>query len=144
MKNIKYTELKTQEYIVSPLFNDKEVSLLFALRSECVRECKANFKSSFKNSQEIFCKICTEKKIDNQPHVLECKVLSKSLKSEELEISYEDIFHDTKTQKNVTVLFMKLLQLKSTLNEKEDYPSTLQSLNCEVLKNGYNLQTLYC
>ena len=31
VKNIPYTELKMQEYIVSPIFNDKEVSLLFAL-----------------------------------------------------------------------------------------------------------------
>ena len=117
------------------------------LRSECVSECKANFKSYFKNSQEIFCKICIEKKIDNQRHVLECKVLRKNLKSEELvknKISYEDIFNDTEKQKNVTALFMKLLQLKNILNGEEDYPSTLQSFNCEVLKNGYNLQTLYC
>ena len=131
---------------MSPIFNDKEVSLLFALRSECVRECKANFRSYYKDSQEIFCILCTEKKIDNQQHVLECKVLSNNCKSEELvknKISYEDIFKDTNKQKNVTALFMQLLQIKNN-SSKEDYRSTLQNINCEVLKNGYNLQTLYC
>ena len=76
----------------------------------------------------------------------ECKMLSKHCKSEKLvknKISYEDIFKDTNKQKNVTDLFMQLLQIKNALS-KEDYPSTLQNSSCKALKNGYNLQTLYC
>ena len=55
VKEIKYTGLETQGYITSPIFNDKEVSPLFAMRSNCVRQCKANFSSQYKQSQEIFC-----------------------------------------------------------------------------------------
>ena len=111
-----------------------------------MRECKANFRSYYKESQEIFCTLCTEKKIDNQQHVLECKMLSKHCKSEKLvknKILYEDIFEDTNKQKNITDLFMQLLQIKNALS-KEDYSSTLQNNSCKALKNGYNLQTLYC
>ena len=97
-----------------------------------MRECKAKFRSYYKESQEIFCTLCTEKKIDNQQHVLECKILNKHCKSEKLvknKILYEDIFEDTNKQKNITDLFMQLLQIKNALS-KEDYPSNLQNINC--------------
>ena len=60
VKGIQYSTLETQGYITSPLFSDSEVSLLFAMRSMCVRECKANFSSQYRSTQEVYCTLCTE------------------------------------------------------------------------------------
>ena len=141
--NIKYTKLETQGYITSPIFTDKEVSLLFALRSMCVKVCKANFSSQYKQTQDILCTSCNEKKVDNQQHVLECKELLKHLKSEEVvkeKILYTDIFEDTVKQKNITTLFAQLMVIKNNKSENKD-PSTPQSLDYEVLKTSYNVQS---
>ena len=144
VKNIRYKALETQGYIKSHLFTDKDVSLLFALRSECLKECKANFKSQFQNENEILCKLCTEMKPDNQQHMVECKELISKIKSQELvneKIEYEDIYKDTQKQKNITMMFSQLLKIRQ--NKKgENCPSTLQNQNCKVLKNGINVQ--YC
>merc|ERR1712240_171339 len=131
--NIKYTALETQGYITSPIFTDKEVSMLFALRSECLRECKANFKSQFKHDYEIICSLCTEKKLDDQRHMLKCKELSKEMNNKELikdKIEYSDMYGDVMKQKVITALYTQLVKIKqSKIN-----PSTLQNNNCDVLK----------
>ena len=110
------------------MFSDSEVSLLFALRSKCVKVCKANFRTHFKSTQDVFCKFCNESKFDDQPHMLECKELNKHVLSNELakqQVKYSDIFENTEKQKEITCLFSKLLQIRSdkTIN---NYPSTPQ------------------
>ena len=56
---INYTALETQGYIKSQLFTDKEVALLFSLRSKCLKECNANFKSQCKETNEMLCILYT-------------------------------------------------------------------------------------
>ena len=115
------------------------MSLLFAMRSMCVRECKANF-SSIYSPEQLLCHFCTEKKRYVQPHILQCKGLLDRLKSNELvqeNIQYSDIFKNPRKQKNTTSLISKLLDIKKTLMNETD-PSTLQ---CQVLETSYNLQT---
>ena len=127
--------MNTLNYIIS----DKEVSLLFAMRSMCIRECKANFSSTY-NPEQLLCNFCTEMKRDDQPHILHCKGLKNRLKSNELvqeNIQYSDIFKNPSKQKNITSLFSKLLDIKKTLMIETD-PSTLQ---CQVLETSYTLQT---
>ena len=51
VRDIKYTKLKTQKYMTSPLFSDEEVALLFAMRSKCVRECRTNFSSMYNETK---------------------------------------------------------------------------------------------
>ena len=103
VRDVKYNTLKVQKYITSPLFSDREVSLLFALRSKYVKECKANFRSHY--PQDILCKFCDKNEPDDQQHMLECIELNKHIKSQELSknnIEYSDIFEDPSKQKEVT------------------------------------------
>ena len=134
VRDVKYTTLQVQRYITSPLFSDKEVSLLFALRSKCVKECKANFSSQFKNPQDILCKFCDENKPDDQQHMLDCTELNKHVKSQELSknrIEYSDIFQDPVKQKEVTNLFSNILKVK---NDKDNnlHPSNPQYQICSA------------
>ena len=142
VKDIQYDKLETQRYMTSPLFSDEEVSLLFALRSKCVRECKANFSSMY-SENGILCVLCTENKSDDQPHLLQCKAIARNLNSDEVargQISYMDIYGDHNKQKAATALLSKLVNIKKTMTENSQPsaldPSTLSDL---VLKFSYDL-----
>merc|ERR1712240_493595 len=43
IKTIKYTQLETQKYLLSPIFSNEDINQLYALRSGTTN-CKANFK----------------------------------------------------------------------------------------------------
>ena len=77
IKDIQFTKLETQNYMTSPLFQNSEVCLLFALRSKYV-DCKANFKSQYRNTH-LLCDYCTESD-DTQQHILLCKAICKAKK----------------------------------------------------------------
>ena len=109
-------KLEIQKYMTSVLFSNKEVSLLYSLRSRSV-DCKANFKQKYLN-KSLLCTLCNEV-LDDQKHLLSCKILLKNLKTIEIssEIKYEDIFaDDEKKQKNITALYMKLIRMKNAVH----------------------------
>ena len=142
VKDVPYKKFETQKYLTSPLFTDEEVALLFAVRSKCLRECKANFSSMY-SAEDLLCMLCTEKETDDQPHILSCKALSKNLNSDEVtrsKISYLDIFEDHIKQKEVTTLISNLLNIKKTMTQNSQQttidPSILSNL---MLKTSYNL-----
>ena len=130
IKDVQYKSLETQQYMTSTLFNNTEVCLLFALRSRYI-DCKTNFRYKYKND-DLLCQLCGQSE-DNQPHLLQCKILSKYFESEE-KVEYNDIFScDLRRQKLITTIFSKLLKLRKILTTN---PSVLD----EMLKNRYNLQ----
>ena len=95
MREIQYDKLETQRYMTSPLFSNIEVSLLYAIRSKAL-DCKSNFKNRYTNDN-LLCKIC-EEELDDQPRILQCKILNSKLKSEEAvsgQVRYEDIWRSS-------------------------------------------------
>ena len=60
IKDIKYEKLEVQEYMISPLFTDEEVNLLYAIRSRALN-CKMNFKNRYRNDDLL----CMKKMIPN-------------------------------------------------------------------------------
>ena len=137
VKNVEYTKLETQKYMTSPLFNDQDVSLLYAMRSRAL-ECKSNYKSKYKNN-DLVCSICSEEE-DDQPHIMQCKVLNSKLASDDVvreKIEYNDIFRNHQKQKVIVTLYEKLLKIRKTmLEDQQNDPSTSDM----ALKNCYNLQ----
>lgn len=139
VKSIKYQKLQTQHYIKSPLFNNNEVNLLHALRSRMVNT-KANFPSKYQNN--LNCPLCDRSR-DDQPHILECQVLKDKLKTEEVTIErnvYNDLFEDTLKQKEITVLFSRLLDIRETLVDEDLVKMTNPSSSAEMLKSNDDLQ----
>ena len=144
VKDVPYRKFETQKYMTSPLFTDEEVALLFAMRSKCVRECKANFSSMF-NAGDLLCLLCTEKKTDDQPHTLQCKAINRNLNSDEVargKISYLDIFEDHIKQKEVTALFSKLLNIKKTVTENSQ-PTIMVPSSLSVCYNLHDCTVNY-
>ena len=75
VKNIIHTETRyPQKYLTDARFSNKETSLLFNLRSQCVNE----FRSNFFISKCQLCKSCE----DSQEHALVCHLLGSHMKTE--------------------------------------------------------------
>ena len=74
VKEIEYKKLSIQNYILSPLFSNEEVNLLYALRSRGT-DCKANFKNKYLHSN-LLCPLC-QGEIEDQQHLVKCKKLLK-------------------------------------------------------------------
>ena len=94
VKDVQYNKLETQRYMTSPVFNDLEVSLLYAMRSRAL-ECKSKYKNKYKND-DLLCSICSLEE-DDQPHIMQCKVLNSKIASDDVvreKIEYKDIFRD--------------------------------------------------
>ena len=128
IRNIAYSKLEIQNYMKSPIFSDEEVNTLHALRSRAI-DCKANYKSMYKD-EDFLCTLCRLENCD-QKHILECKVLLDTFKTEEISnhnIVYEDIFHKEVTkQKAVTSLFQALIELRRKMLQdlqSQQSPST--------------------
>ena len=137
VQNIKYTELRQQNYLKSILFSKEEANLLFDLRTKTSK----NFKSNFPNFNNT-CLHCPLRcwginelpLFDTQEQILQCKKLS-NVKSRALtagKVEYSCLFEDIKKQKEIVTLIKILLEEKQKLcppGAKLD-PSTVQSLCC--------------
>ena len=116
---IVYKSLDTQEYLLSSQFSNEEAKILFALRSHSIRGIKANFSSA--NKENIYCplKCDTTPMIDEQRHLLVCKVICSSLSISQLEAlkttQYEDIYGSIHKQKEAVIVFRWLLALRQKL-----------------------------
>ena len=139
ISNIEYTELKIQDYMISPIFTNIEVNLLHALRSRMV-DVKMNFKSKY---SDLSCPLCSAHE-DDQPNVLNCKVLKSKIITDDIaihKIFYEDIFKETKRQKEITHLFQKLLSIRKEEENKNKICKAAPSISAEMLENDDDIQT---
>ena len=140
ISHIKYEKLETQKYFTSEIFNDEEVNLLFALRSRTV-DCKGNFKSKYKDSN-LTCQYCKTHE-DDQPHMLNCESMRKSLKSTEViegKYEYEDIFKDVWKQKIITQVFKKVIEIREQFKDQTE-PGAPDLCTVPVLVNSADLHS---
>ena len=80
VKDIKYSELKPQEYLLSNLFTNKDTELLFNLRTKTNKNFKANFPSLHQRGLSCPLLCWTDQEIaphDTQENLLECQTLWK-------------------------------------------------------------------
>ena len=88
--DLKYNNLKIQDYFLSMKMNIKQCNLLFSLRAR-MTPVKCNFPKSY---DDLTCPVCRDTNYqDKQSHILHCKTL---LNGENIlvdkEVSYEDLF----------------------------------------------------
>ena len=126
VKDIKYEELKIQEYLCSPLFSRKEQSLLFRLRSRTVAGIKADFGNMYGDDKS--CPVCTpHMHQDTIPELLSCPTIVAELKRTNMfndTIFHSDIFTDDCTvQKAATVYFTKVLEIRERLLNQDNIPA---------------------
>ena len=138
VNQIKYTQLETQKYLLSPIFSNEDVNQLYALRSGTTN-CKVNFKNKYING-DLLCDLCGKENQDQQ-HLLKCEVLLRKLKSKQMLNNcpeYENIYsRDVIKQKEITLLYRDLFKIKSEMETEDSQraPSTVGM----VLVNDDNL-----
>ena len=113
VKNVNFSKLQIQDYLLPNSLEMKQQKLLFQLRTSMV-ELKSNFK---RKHNDNLCPIC-HKDGDDQPHLLQCSELinGMNLLSEKEIILHEDIFSEiVEKQARVTRLFESLFNLRKKL-----------------------------
>ena len=114
-KNIKFNKLEMQEYLKTDLLTKKEVNMLFAMRTKCVRGIKTNFKSMKNTCQHCPLK-CSEDTpaIDSQDHVFQCSALGGS------DTDMDFIHAGPVEQSHLVKTFCKLIIRREQLLEGEE------------------------
>ena len=101
-----------QPYLITNKLSNNQVSLLFNLRTPCVRGIKDNFHGQY--NQNLKCDLC-KKETDSQVHILKCHVLKQHIQWDQEKVKYEHIHGTLQQQINVTNLLCALLELHSPL-----------------------------
>ena len=100
------------------MFSNYEVEMLFRLRSRNI-DVKSNFKTKYEkeSNSNLQCRMNNCNDIEDQQHLINCTpILDKLSKKFDLEnISYNDLFGNTKKQKKVVQLFIALLDARSSI-----------------------------
>ena len=121
IKNIRYDHYKIQNYITNPKLKYEEASLLFALRSQTVKNIKCNLKSFSQNDK--MCPLCMKSE-DTQEHCLQCPKLKNVQDKVKNHIDYNHIFSNCEVeQKAVAALFFTILEARQRLVQ-EGLPGT--------------------
>ena len=114
--NMYHENLKQpQSYLLTNKLNNKQASLLFNMRVQCVRGIKENFHKHYNNN--LKCDLCKNEN-DNQNHLLNCQVIKQHIKWNNKTIKYEHIFGTLEEQINVTILLSALLEVRDWLLEE--------------------------
>ena len=85
VRNLEYINFETQPYLISPLFNDKETSMLAALRSRTHSSFKVNFRHLYGGMVDCPLKCWSPNEIhpeDSQEHLLLCRILFEKFTTE--------------------------------------------------------------
>ena len=136
IREIQYTKLNIQPYLLSQLFINNESKVLAALRSRTHESFKSNFRNLYGGNTECPLK-CWENgeipKQDTQQHILECSDIHKDFLCTDIvngSIQYSDILgSDTQKQKELIVLYGRLLTRKENLLSERE-PALLDPCIC--------------
>ena len=121
VKDMKYAEYKMQNYLKNSEMNYEEATLLFALRSQTVKDIKLNTKTFSQNDK--MCPLCLKFE-DTQKHCIECPKLKSVRDQFKDDIKYDHIFSNCELeQKAVASLFFSILETRQRLIQ-EGLPGT--------------------
>ena len=121
VKNIKYEEFTCQTYLKSSKLSFNEASILFALRSQTLKDVKSNTRSFSQNDN--LCPLCMKSE-DTQTHCLQCPKLKNVIKPTEKHIEYKQIFSKCESeQQEVASLFLRIVEKRNQLLQ-EGLPGT--------------------
>ena len=152
VKHIRYSELKTQEYLVNNLFSNKDAEMLFNLRTKTDKNFKANFPSLNRGSLccPLLCWTAQEAApLDTQEHLFECTKLKMTVNQNGTD--YAQLFGNAQSQKEILENFKRLIAyreskiMETSLPEKPLDPSTVQDLCCDfTVSTNYVSNVLSC
>ena len=116
-KEIRYTELKTQLYLLSGTnLTTQDQKQIYLIRTRSI-DCKANFPSKFGFDKKCIIDSCLAE--DNQKHIYKTSCYNSQNTSNNLminQLKYEDIYRDNlEKQLNVKNIFFKKYKQREKL-----------------------------
>ena len=113
VKQIQYTKLEAQPYVLSEEFKDEQICELFALRSRMI-QVKRNFIGKYR--QDLLCSLgCSVE--ETQDHLLDCKLLIEKMEDITIlaDVDHSDLFGTVQEQLAVTKCFSEILHIRENL-----------------------------
>ena len=147
VKHIGYENLATQRYLTSPVLSNTETELLFALRTRTVAGIKANFPNMNTENQDCPLNCWTQGEPppkDTQQHLLLCSQLNSKMKTAQISrgtVLYEHLFGNVPQQKEATVLFEQLLEIREDLLTVDQPGASLDPSTSQGLCYDYAVLT---
>ena len=111
IKNIEYKTLEIQPYLKSDM-SRREMTMLTALRSQCLKTVRANFKKIYRN---VECPLNCDSD-DTQKHLLKCPKIATEKQLVDINMMYGSVEH----QKKIAVLFMKIMRIRKRLIDEQE------------------------
>ena len=119
-----YTDLKQmQSYFSNRKISNRQMSIMFALRSKTLRSIKSNFPSMYSS---LLCPLCKAHE-DTQENLLSCKVLLNILPLTN-HIAYEHMGGTTDKQTNFLQVYERYLTIRDELLDSSGLGSSLPGL----------------
>ena len=116
VKHMKYEHFEIQSYLQSKILHPEEAHVVTALRSQCVKNVRSNFRKMYNDRLNCPLKCNIEVvSIDTQEHLLQCKKLSIE---NPLKLSIESVFADVVQQEQIGQLVYKIIKQRSRLLEE--------------------------
>ena len=116
VKHIVYKDLEMQSYLRCENLCSEEIQTLTALRSQCLRNVRNNFKKMFKN--RVQCPLKCDKEYphtDSQEHLLQCSLLKSG---DTLSASIMNEFQNITKQEAIAKIVAKVLRSRKRLIEQ--------------------------
>ena len=116
-----------ENYLTSGLFNNKQISMLFNLRCQTLKNIKNYFHNLYKG--DITCPFKCSNEIDSQEHVIKChKIVSNMNSNQKMDLNNvkcQDIFGNTHEQLEVTKVFQTMIGIRDRLQKRDQEPACL-------------------
>ena len=118
VREIHYGKFEKQKYMSSHKFSQKDIELLFKLRTNMI-DVKMNFKGMHVNYS---CNICNKDDPQTQVHLTQCeKIIEEcTMLFNNIDIEYEDIYGPPNKQIKITKLYRKILETRSRILDEID------------------------
>ena len=118
VKSISHVQFKMEKYLSSPILSVDQTKFLFHLRTKMLF-----LRTNYRNMQkDDYCPLCAnneEKELDNQQHLLQCKMLCSVSDIQDKKVCYDDIFsNDLCSQAKVTILLESKYKQRKLMEEQ--------------------------
>ena len=117
VQDIQYGSYAKQKYMSDKNFTQKDIDLLFKLRTNMISDVKMNFKGMYDG--DYSCNLCKEDIPQTQAHLTQCNKIIDNCPQllDNIDVEYEDIYAEPEKQLKITKLFRKILETRDKIME---------------------------
>ena len=111
VRNIEYKKYEIQDYLVSGELSNREANMIAAIRANCVRGVRCNFRKQYRSTE---CPLeCGQE--DSQQHILSCRLLGNTVNA-----SMDQLHEGNAEMKHLAKEYVKRMYKRVHLMEEKE------------------------